>query len=171
MNISWAEMPRNLEISFKCSVEATENTTTLCKLHKVYKGFRPMNLMLSLIECFHMTSWRPYWFPKPVLRELNSFLVQTLSFVPINLHICYPREWKHSISQIFSLYLVSPRSLCESKLVPVFFSILKWRMTFTRTKPIFVPRSPRCFLYSNFFAPPPPPRSERLEKANWTVAY
>ena len=38
MNISWAEMPRNLEISFKCSVEATENTTTLCKLHKVSKG-------------------------------------------------------------------------------------------------------------------------------------
>ena len=49
------------------------------------------------IECFHMTSWRPYWCsktmkrrpcwcPKPVLWELNSFLMQTLSFVPINLH-------------------------------------------------------------------------------------
>ena len=40
MNISWAEMPRNLEISSKCSVEAIKNTT-LCKLHKVSKGFRP----------------------------------------------------------------------------------------------------------------------------------
>ena len=60
------------------------------------------------IECFHMTSWRPYWCPKtmkrrpcwcpkPVLWELNSFLMQTLSFVPINLHRCWRREWKHSI--------------------------------------------------------------------------
>ena len=51
------------------------------------------------IECFHMTSrppsWcpktmkrRPCWCPKPVLWELNSFLMQTLSFVPINLHRC-----------------------------------------------------------------------------------
>ena len=31
-------------------------------------------------------------FPKSVLWELNSFLIQTLSFVPINLHICWPRE-------------------------------------------------------------------------------
>ena len=61
------------------------------------------------MECFHMTSRRPYWCPKtmkrrpcwcpkPVLWELNSFLMQTLSFVPINLHICWPREWKHSIN-------------------------------------------------------------------------
>ena len=58
------------------------------------------------IECFHMTSrwphWcpktmkrRPRWCPKQVLWELNSFLMQTLSFVPINLHRCWPREWKH----------------------------------------------------------------------------
>ena len=51
-----------------------------------------------VIECFQMTSRRPYWCPKtmkrrpcwcpkPVLWELNSFLMQTLSFVPINLHI------------------------------------------------------------------------------------
>ena len=63
------------------------------------------------IECFHMTSQRPYWCPKtmkrrpswcpkPVLRELNSFLMQTLSFVPINLHRCWSREWKHSIVKV-----------------------------------------------------------------------
>ena len=40
---------------------------------------------------------RPCWCPKPVLWELTSFLMQTLSFVPINLHRCWPREWKHSI--------------------------------------------------------------------------
>ena len=34
-------MPRNLEISSKCSVEAIKNTS-LCKRHKVPKGFRPM---------------------------------------------------------------------------------------------------------------------------------
>ena len=60
------------------------------------------------IECFHMTSRRPYWCPKTMKQrpcwcpklifwELNSFLMQTLSFVPINLHRCWPREWKHSI--------------------------------------------------------------------------
>ena len=36
---------------------------------------------------------RPCWCPKPVLWELNSFLMQTLSFVPVNLHRCWPREW------------------------------------------------------------------------------
>ena len=64
--------------------------------------------LYPFIECFHMTSRRPYWCPKtmkrrpcwcpkPILWELNSFLMQTRSFVPINLHICWPREWKHSI--------------------------------------------------------------------------
>ena len=51
------------------------------------------------IECFHMTSRRPCWCPKPVLWELNFFLMQTLSFVPINLHRCWTREWKHSIGE------------------------------------------------------------------------
>ena len=37
--------------------------------------------------------------------ELNYFLMQTLSFVPINLHRCWPRERKHSIDSFFS-YLV-----------------------------------------------------------------
>ena len=31
--------------------------------------------------------------PKPIVCELNSFLMQTLSFVPINLHRCWPREY------------------------------------------------------------------------------
>ena len=61
----------------------------------------------EFIEYFHMTSRRPYWCPKTmklrpswcsklVLWELNSFLMQTLSFVPLNLHSCWPREWKRS---------------------------------------------------------------------------
>ena len=50
--------------------------------------------ILDHITCFHMTSLPPYWCPKttkrrpcwcpkPVLWELNSFLMQTPSFVPI----------------------------------------------------------------------------------------
>ena len=55
-----------------------------------------------------MTSRRPYWCPRAMKRrpcwcpktipwELNSFLMQTLPFVPINLHRCWPHEWKYSI--------------------------------------------------------------------------
>ena len=54
---------------------------------------------------------RPCWCPKPVLWELNSFLMQTLSFVPINLHRCWPRERKHSIDSFFS-YLVGVSGDC-----------------------------------------------------------
>ena len=72
-----------------------------------------MNLSISdilqRIQCFHMTSRRPYWFSKtikrrpcwcakPTLWELNSFLMKTLSFVPINLHRHRPREWKRWLS-------------------------------------------------------------------------
>ena len=67
----------------------------------------------SIIGCFHMTSRRPYlspktikrrpcWCPKPIQWELNSLLTQTLSFVPINLHRCWSREWKHSILMVIS---------------------------------------------------------------------
>ena len=72
----------------------------------------------STIQCFHMTSRRPYWCPKtikrspcwcpkPILWELNSFLMQTLSFVPINLQKCWPREWKHSIFMVCDNILLS----------------------------------------------------------------
>ena len=77
------------------------------------------------MECLHMTSRRPYWCPKtmkrwpcwcpkPILWELNSFLMQTLSFVPINLHRCWPREWKHSIEkQSPQLYQVNTKICYE----------------------------------------------------------
>ena len=41
---------------------------------------------------------RPCWCSKQIPWELISFLMQTLSFVLINLHRCRPREWKRSIS-------------------------------------------------------------------------
>ena len=52
-------------------------------------------------------SRRPCWCPKTILWELNSFLMQTLPFVPINLHRCWPREWKHYIANIGELSLMS----------------------------------------------------------------
>ena len=67
-------------------------------------AFSPLLYLLETsIECFHVTSRRPYWCPKtmkrrpcwcpkPILWELYSFLMQTLSFVPINLHRWWPRE-------------------------------------------------------------------------------
>ena len=74
-------------------------------------------LLLSLvsIECFHMTSrrpyWclktmkrRPYWCPKPILWEMNSFLMQMISFVPKHLHRCWPREWKKSSAIIVIIW-------------------------------------------------------------------
>ena len=80
-----------------------------CTCTSLSDGFHSYwSSVFSSIECFHMMSrrpyWcpkttkrRPYWCPKPILREFTSFLMQTLSFVLINLHRCWPREWKHSI--------------------------------------------------------------------------
>ena len=50
--------------------------------------------------CSKTMKQRPCWCSKSVLWELNSFQMQTLSFVPINLHRCWPREWKRSIRLI-----------------------------------------------------------------------
>ena len=49
---------------------------------------------------------KTYWylFATVPMLELNSFLMQTISFVPINLHKCWPREWKHSISNFVTNY-------------------------------------------------------------------
>ena len=84
---------RDISWKFNCN-EGHNNSSAPCAIFS--------------IECFHMTSRRPYWCPKtmkrrpcwcpkPILWEFNSFLMQTLPFVPINLHRCWPREWKHSI--------------------------------------------------------------------------
>ena len=56
--------------------------------------------IIERVECF--LSRRSYWCPKPILWELNSFLMQTISFVLINLHRCWPSEWKHYTNLIRS---------------------------------------------------------------------
>ena len=49
MNICWAEISRDLEISSKCSVKAIKNTT-LSKIRMVSKGFRPMGSNAQLFR-------------------------------------------------------------------------------------------------------------------------
>ena len=69
-----------------------------------------------------MKSRRPYSCSKHVLRELNSFLMKTLSFVLIHLHRCRPREWKRS-KERFHMTSSRPswcfKFLCEIFLVPI----------------------------------------------------
>ena len=60
--------------------------------------------MLAItVRCMHMMSWQSCWCSKtmkwrpccctkPILWEFNSFLMKTLSFVPIDLHGCQARE-------------------------------------------------------------------------------
>ena len=90
-----------------CRIFAYRTRHTQCVV-RLFLGVAYVRSLL--MECFHMTSRRPYWCPKTMKRrpcwcpklviwELNSFLMQTLSFVPINLHICWPREWKHRIDK------------------------------------------------------------------------
>ena len=59
-----------------------------------------------------MTSQWPYWCSKAILWELTSFLIQTISFVPVNLRRCYPREWKRSIGHM----LVAPNLCFKARL-------------------------------------------------------
>ena len=66
-----------------------------------------------------MKRW-PCWCPKPVLWELNSFLVQTLSFVPINLHRCWPCEWKRSRG-FLQLCAKDPGLWIEARMVVTLF--------------------------------------------------
>ena len=40
---------------------------------------------------------QPCWCPQLILWELNSFLMQTFSFVLVEKHAHWSREWKHSI--------------------------------------------------------------------------
>ena len=81
---------------------------------------KAVDLKMTFEECFHMRSCRPYWCPKTmkrqpcwcsklILSEWNSFLMQTLSFVPMNLWRFWPCEWKHSIPM--QIYLVFKRQV------------------------------------------------------------
>ena len=55
---------------------------------------KPFTVQVELVvlECFQVTSRWPYWCPKQILWELNSYLKKTLSFVPINLQRCHRSE-------------------------------------------------------------------------------
>ena len=69
----------------------------------IFNPFRTVKEEVSYIQTtdrFHMTSRRPYWGTKKIKKvacgiEVFS-LVKQFSFVPRNLHSCWPREWKRS---------------------------------------------------------------------------
>ena len=88
------------------------SSSTLCKTHK---GRNDLSTDVNEFWPFQITSRRPYccpktikrrpcWCPKPVLWEWNSFLMQTLSFAPINMHRCWLCEWKRSIPGRIKVY-------------------------------------------------------------------
>ena len=102
-------------------------------------------LLYSTIECFHMTSQWPsqnnktaaMFGSKQILRELNSFLMQTLSFVPINLHRYWPREWKHSITSLRENSFIIPNQTFHS--LTFHYPTLKNGNISTRKFPLFSP--------------------------------
>ena len=85
---------------------------------------------------------RPCWCSKQVLWELNSFLMQTLSFVPINLHRCWPRDWKHPIDSIRHTFLIIVTGTLQAEPLLVDWG---WEKEFylSRIKPL---KSPQPYL-------------------------
>ena len=51
-------------------------------------------------EGHEMTSRRPCWCPDPILRELNSIIMQMLSLVFVEKYGCWSREWQPRICDI-----------------------------------------------------------------------
>ena len=100
--IVWWSLQQIVAVSFVCANAKLPIPSAQSNLH-----------WISSIECFHMTSRgqyccrktmkrRPLLCPEPILWELNTFVMQMLSFVPINLHKCWSREWKRSIWLVVS---------------------------------------------------------------------
>ena len=66
--------------------------------------------LVYYLECFYRTLWQPYWCSKTMKRwpcwctkmilwASDSFLMQTLFFVPINLHRCWSHDLNRSITE------------------------------------------------------------------------
>ena len=77
------------------------NCPFCCTVIELHQG--KLKMYTNSIIVLYMMSWRPHWCPKTmkprpcwcpkqVLWELNCFVMQTLSFVLINLYRCWPRE-------------------------------------------------------------------------------
>ena len=70
-------------------------------------GYRVFSHDLTAAILVSTMKRRPSWCPKPILERWNLFM-QTFSFVPINLHRCWPLEWKHSM--LYTLYSIHENS-------------------------------------------------------------
>ena len=68
---------------------------------------------VTLFWCPNTMKRRPCWCPKPILWELKLFLCEKLSFVPINLQSCWPRE--QTLYSLFHPGLVLRNDLFNKK--------------------------------------------------------
>ena len=82
----------NLSTSNRCAKDLLTKGCRLNASERLVCVLLPFNRVFSHDVTTVTMKRRPCLCPKPVLWELNSFLMQTLSFVPINLHRCWPRE-------------------------------------------------------------------------------
>ena len=110
----WSSLAKTELTEKKKLSHLIEQMILICLARTAFRGlygtsecFSKSRLAL-ITKCLHLTSRRPYWYPKTIKRrpcwcrrqilwELNFFLMQTLSSVSINFHRCWPREWKRSI--------------------------------------------------------------------------
>ena len=75
----------NLAIDLVHVLATTGNTSAVA-------GYRVFTHDVTAAILVSTMKRRPCSCPKPILQELNIFHIQTLSFVPINLHRCWSRE-------------------------------------------------------------------------------
>ena len=111
---SWSSLAKTELTEKKKLSHLIEQMILICLARTAFRGLYGTSECFSrcrlalITECLYLTSRRPYWYaktikrqpcwcPKPILWELNSFLMQTLSYVSINFYRCWPREWKRSI--------------------------------------------------------------------------
>ena len=116
-------------VHFWVPIILTLETSRSAKPLRIKKHFHINGFALSLVlkqrlgvtrkwpmERFHMTLRRPYWCSKTMKQSphvgvpnqsCGFFLMETLSFVPVNLYGCCPREWKRSIGATVCTWCVT----------------------------------------------------------------
>lgn len=84
--------------SFQINDKQSASTQRIYLLYQQYGAFSQQPYW-----CSKTIKRQSYWGTKPILWKLISFLMLTLSFVPINLHGCCSREWKRFMVQQYRL--------------------------------------------------------------------
>ena len=130
--------------------------------NSVFLSWRKLGVFEQYFSCSsrqiknpYLKTQIPFWITGKIklwiiLWELNSFLMQTLSFVPINLYRCWPREWKHSIGDnTFIFTNILRRWTMKWPLAAKLFTGEKclrmlWKMTCDRYRVMSLAKSRKC---------------------------